>query len=142
VAAATALAFPYLSVREVSRAFDEQGTNPSRALSDLQTAATLNPLSADPDRLAGTIALRDGLPNIAAARFARVTARDPGGWYGWLGAGLAASTLGDPAQAKSDLSTAERINSRQPAVREALARVASDRPLSPAQALRLLAVVH
>ena len=54
-------------------------------------AAELNPLSADPDRLAGTIALKVGLPNIAAARFTRATDRDPGGWFGWLGAGLAAS---------------------------------------------------
>jgi hypothetical protein len=138
VAATVALGFPYLSVREVSTASDLRARNPSAALHNLSIAAKLNPLSADPPRLAGAVALQTGRFIEAQQRFAQAIRREPGGWFSWLGAGLAASALGDEARAQHDYSVAASINSRQPAVTEALARVNTLHPLTPPQAFRLL----
>ena len=79
LAALVALGLPYLSVREVSIASDLTASNPAGALQALDTAARLNPLSADPGRVAGTIALHNGLYAVAEQRFAQAIARDPGG---------------------------------------------------------------
>jgi hypothetical protein len=64
------------------------------------------------------------------------------GWFAWLGAGLAASALGDRAQARHDFQVAESINSTAPAIRHALARVNGRRPLTPAEAFSLLVTVQ
>ena len=141
VAAVVVLGFPYLSVREVSVASSIRGTNPNRALTDLNTAADLNPLNADPGRIGGTMALQDGFPADALRRFDQAISREPGGWYGWLGAGLAASSLGERALARHDFQVAASINSRQPAVTQALARVDTAHPLTPSEALQMLVVV-
>jgi hypothetical protein len=137
-AATIVLGLPYLAVREVSTAGDIAHRHPGAALSDLRTAADLNPLSADPGRLGGTIALQHRLFGEAERRFGQAIARQPGGWYAWLGRGLASSALGDSARARHDYAIAARINKLQPAVRQALARVDSTGPLTPAQAFRLL----
>jgi hypothetical protein len=142
IGAVLVLGFPYLSVREVSTASNIGAENPRAALSDLSLAAKLNPLSADPDRLAGAIALRHGLYDEAERRFSRAVAREPGGWYGWLGEGLAASALGDSGRARRAFERAARIDDRQPAVELALARVNTTHPLTPGEAFRLLVLAR
>ncbi|MGA2924484.1 MAG: O-antigen ligase family protein [Solirubrobacteraceae bacterium] len=138
MAAAFVLALAYLSVREVSVASDIRQRNPTAALADLATAADLNPLSPDPGRLAGTIALQNGALTIAEQRFRQTIAREPGGWYAWFGDGLAASGLGDGARAHHDFVVAASINPRSYAVAQALSRVYSSRPMTPTQAFGLL----
>jgi hypothetical protein len=140
LAAVVALGFPYLSVREESVASDVRQTNPSRALQDLSTAADLNPLSADPGRVAGTIALTAGQYGTALRRFEQAISRDPGGWYGWFGAGLAASAGGNRAMARHDFEVARAINHHEPVVRLALDQVDSAHPLPPNAALQELAL--
>ena len=132
------LAFPYLSVRYTSIATDVRSRNPAAALSDLSKAADLNPLSPDPTRLAGIIALAGGRPQLAEQRFAETTSREPGGWLAWLGRGLAASALGDNVAARQYLRVAASINKQQPVITDALARVNTDRPMTPAEAFRSL----
>jgi Flp pilus assembly protein TadD len=122
----------------VSNASDIGSSNPSGALSDLATAASLNPLSADPARLAGTIALQTGDFQVAEQRFRQAISREPGGWFAWLGDGLAASELGDAGRARRDFTVALSINDRQPAIKQALARVATGHPITPAQAFGAL----
>jgi Flp pilus assembly protein TadD len=107
-------------------------------LHDLAVASDLNPLSPQPGRLAGTIALQAGQLKEARSRFQEAISREPGAWFDWLGDGLAASQLDDVASARRDFKTAVRINARQPADTEALRRVDSRAPLTPAQAFRLL----
>jgi tetratricopeptide (TPR) repeat protein len=136
------LALPYLSVIEQSRASRERASNPVRALADLATAAKLNPLSAAPSRAAGDIALETGQYEVALARFRQSIAREPAGWFGWLGAGLAASELGEVSRARHDFEVARSINNRQPAVTTALARVDTSHPLPATQALQMLVVVQ
>jgi O-antigen ligase len=141
LAATAVLAFPYLSVREVSLATDAASRDPAQALTDLRTAAELNPLSPDPGRLGGTIALEAGRYGEAERQFAQATLREPGGWYAWLGAGLAASALDRPSVATHDLRVAASINTKEPVIRKALARLHGPRPLSPMDALRMLVLV-
>jgi Flp pilus assembly protein TadD len=132
------LGFPYLSAREQSIASDLRQRNPQAALSALRKAAQLNPLSAAPGRLGGTIALQAGLYLQAEKEFRQAIAREPGGWFSWFGDGLAASVLGDTARARHDFDVAVSIQRPQPAVRTALARVNSLHPLTPAEALSML----
>lgn len=136
LAATAALGFPYLSARESGAALGVRGY-PDRALSDLSLAADLNPLSAEPGRLGGAIALQTGRYPEAVRRFSQAIGREPGGWFAWFGRGLAESALGEPERARRDLRVAASIESRQRAVTEALARV-DGRPLTPAEAFRLL----
>ena len=91
-----------------------------------------------PGRVGGTIALQNGEYVVAQQRFRQSIAREPGGWFAWLGAGLAASSLGELQRAHHDFAVAESINSQQPANRIALARIYTQHPLSPDQALSKL----
>lgn len=110
--------------------------NPRAALSDFALAARLNPLSPDPGRLGGTLALDHGLFAEAEQRYQQAIDREQGGWYAWFGKGLAASALGDKATAAHALSVAAQIEKQQPAIREALARVDTAHPMKPVTALR------
>jgi Flp pilus assembly protein TadD len=139
LAAVTVLGFPYLSVRETSIGSDLGQSDPTKALHALSLAADLDPLSANPGRLAGDIALTSRSYGAARERFEQVISRDPGGWYAWVGAGLAASALGDRAQARRDFQVAASINPRNAVIARALADLDVRRPLTPATALQLLA---
>ena len=136
------LAFPYLSAHEVQVASRADSSNPSAALDDLRVAAELNPLSSDPGRLAGAIALRNGRWTLALRQFRKSLSAEPGGWFSWLGAGLAESALGEPEQAHEYFEEARRINARQPAVQDALQRVFSKSPLTSDEAFKLLVLLQ
>ena len=136
------LAFPYLSAHEVQVASRADANNPSAALSDLRTAAKLNPLSSDPGRLAGAIALRNGRWTLALRQFRDSISAEPGGWFSWLGAGLAQSALGEPEQAHRDFLAAQRLNANQPAVKAALQRVYTKTPLTSDEAFKLLVLLQ
>jgi hypothetical protein len=142
LAAIAVLGFPYLSVREVSLASDVRFTNPGAALSDLAQAARLNPWSSVPGRLGGAIALQSGRFVMAEQRFRQSTDREPGGWFAWLGAGLAASALGQTPTAVQDFKAAYAINTRQPAITAALDRARSRSPLTYNEMLKLLVLAQ
>jgi hypothetical protein len=138
-ACTVALAFPYLSVREVSMASDAASSDPPAALSDLARAASLDPWNPAPGRLAGEIDLTVGRYRPAEAAFRQTIEREPDGWYAWLGAGLAASALGDDVSAAHYLHRAFEIDGIDPVIRLAFDRVLTPHPLTPARALDLLA---
>ncbi len=142
VACTFALAFPYLAVNATADASDIAASDPRAALAQLTTAADLNPWAPDPTRLAGTIALAHGEFEVALERFRETIAREPDGWFGWLGAGLAASALGQHATAQADFETAARIDPEDLTIKAAIARVASRHPLSAAAALAMIASEH
>jgi hypothetical protein len=141
-AAVVALGFAYLSVREVSVASDLRASNTAQALAHLKTAADLDPYDSEPGRLGGTIALQAGMFSEAQQRFRQATSRQPGGWFSWFGAGLAASSLGQRALARHDLELARSLNASQPAIKDALAKVDSSSPLTPEQAFDELVVAQ
>ena len=140
ITAVVVLGLPYLAVREESVASDLRQSDPAKALSDLNTAGDLNPLSAVPGRVAGTIALEVGQYTTADARFGQAIDRERGGWYSWLGQGLAASALGHRALARHDFEVAAAINPREQVIHEALAQVDTKQPLAPSVALQRLAL--
>ncbi|MGZ4233425.1 MAG: O-antigen ligase family protein, partial [Solirubrobacteraceae bacterium] len=142
IAAVAALSFSYLSVREVSIASDLRESNPTQALAHLQTAADLNPYDSEPGRLAGTIALQSGSYDEALARFGQAVARQPGGWFSWFGAGLAASQLGERAVARHDFEVAKSLNTSQQVIEDALSRVDGPTPMTPQQGFDGLVLAH
>lgn len=142
IAATLALGIPYLAVREESIAANVRATDPAGALADLSTAARLNPLDSQPATTAGVIALQAGRYGVARQRFRQALGRDRGNWLSWLGAGLAASALGDRGSARHDFTIAHAINGRQPVTGLALSRVDGHHPVTPAEGLRLLIVVQ
>ncbi len=136
IAAATlTLTVPYIAVREVSSADNIQTSNPAKALGDLKLASQLNPLWSQPGRLAGTIALETGREEQAASWFREATKREPGGWYGWFGLGLAQSALGHIPQARHALRVALSIDRSQPTIEQVLHAVASPVPIPPLYAI-------
>ena len=140
-AATLVLTLPYLSVREVSIASDEQLSNPTSALHDLKLAAELSPLNANAPTVAGLIALSSGRSAVARDRFAQAIARERGAWLPWLGEGLSYSALGQRRRADRALREAYSINDLQPPIKVALARVFSAHPLTYAEAVPLFTIV-
>jgi hypothetical protein len=140
LASAIVLGLPYLSTREVSIAASAAQHDPAVALRDLSLAGRLNPLSSDPGRLGGALALQTGQFMTAEQRFGQAIAREPGGWFSWLGDGLAASALRDRARAHHDYEVATAINSQEPVVRDALADLNTRAPLTEAEAFKLFAL--
>nr|WP_246344792.1 O-antigen ligase family protein [Conexibacter arvalis] len=136
--AALALALPWLAERDTIAAAQSWHEDPAGALSRLNRAADLNPLSARADLTAGVIALELNGPELARLRFDRAIERDPDDWFGHFGRGLAESALGDAAAARADYVEARRLSPHDPLVREALRRVDGRRPLSAATAFARL----
>ncbi len=134
-AIAAVLGLPYLSVSEQTIANSMRYSNPAAALQHLTLAARFDPLSSLPGRLAGTIALQTGLYEVALSRYQQSIDNERGGWFAWFGQGLAASALGERRLARHDFEVALRIENRQPAISDALARVDTPTPLTPQQAL-------
>lgn len=142
IAMTLVLALPYLATRKISIASDLAGTDPTAALADLRQAASLDPLDADPTRMAGFIALQSGRNQLAASLFAQSLAREPGDWFAYLGSGLAASALGHRATARRDYAIAEHINHTQYVDYQALHLIDTPHPLTTDEALKLVSSVQ
>jgi len=138
VLAAAALALPYLAAREVASASDGWRADPARAFARLDRAARLNPLSAQPALVAGTIALELHEPAAAERRFAQALERDPDDWFAYFGQGLAASAAGERDRAGEYYRQARRLDPREPLLGEALKRVDGRRPLTVGEAFGAL----
>jgi len=138
LAATVLLTFPYLAVRAVSEASDLRARDPLAALSDLKLASELNPLWAQPARVRGAIALQSGQFQLASRSFSQAIAREPGGWFAWFGEGLAEGALGNFTKASHALRVAQRIQSDQPVIGQALAQLRGSHPLDPGTAIASL----
>jgi tetratricopeptide (TPR) repeat protein len=139
-AAALAYSFaaPWLSELEVQSAARSWTTAPRAAYDRLDSAASLNPLSAEPDLVAGNIALRYGDLARADRYFAGALARSPRDAYATLERGVIASNLGNRAAALAYLQQAAGLNPRDPVTRQALAAVRGGRRLSAAEVNRAI----
>jgi hypothetical protein len=135
VAATIVLGLPFLSQEEMLRGESAAHTDVSASLSDFSQAHTFDPLLSDPGELGGTVALTNGRYPIARARFTQAVHAEPGDWFAWLGLGLADSTMGDRAAARTAFDAGLRANSMQLAVRNAVKLVDSRHPLSITKAL-------
>jgi tetratricopeptide (TPR) repeat protein len=121
LAVAFSLGAPWLSQLEVQSAARVWTRAPATAYQRLDQAAALNPLSAEPYLVAGSIALRYGDLTRADREFSRALARSPGDAYATLERGAIASNRGERAAAISLLEHATALNPRDALTRQALA---------------------
>jgi tetratricopeptide (TPR) repeat protein len=136
--AALALALPYLAEQEVAAAASGWPRDPARAFRQLDRAAELNPLSARPDLVAGVIALELRRSRTAQTHFSQALGRDDQDWFAWFGRGLAASALGDRADARAAYRRARALDPAEPLLREALVRLNGRGPLTAQEAFARL----
>jgi O-antigen ligase len=116
VAAVVALVLPWLSYRYQQSATSVWRRDPGLAYDRLHRAADLNPLSARPLLLEGSIALARGEFTLAQKPLHRATGREPHSWYAWLQLGIADAGAGRPDRADADLRRARRLNPKDPVV--------------------------
>jgi O-antigen ligase len=121
--AAGALIAPTLSQLEVDSAARIWPAHPREAYDRLSEAASLNPLSDEPYRVGGSIALRFGELQRADGDFTRALRRSRNDAYPTLQLGAIASNAGERERARSLLRRAVQLSPREPLAREALAVV-------------------
>jgi hypothetical protein len=119
--AALALTAPWLSRMEVQSAARVWRTSPATAYARLDQAASLNPLSAEPNLIAGTIALRLNELGRARTQFQLALQRAPGDAYATLELGAIASSRGEAALGLRLLRRAAALNPRSALTEQALA---------------------
>lgn len=132
MAALAVLVFPYLSLRYVERGTAAWRASPKQAFSDLDRAATLNPLSAEPYLAEAAIALEMRDSRRATSAFRRALSAQ-NSWYPHLELALLAAQARHPAQAREELTQAIRLDASDPqitAARRLLARGGQIDPLS------------
>lgn len=118
--AALSLAAPWLSRMEVESAAKAWSKAPATAYSRLRDAAQINPLSAEPNLIGGTIALRlEELPR-ARRQFELALQRSPGNAYATLELGAIASSRGEAHEALRLLRRAAFLNPRSALTQQAL----------------------
>jgi Flp pilus assembly protein TadD len=120
LAAGFSFAAPWLSQLEIENAAHIWTKAPRAAYSRLEDAARLNPLSAEADLVAGTIALRYGDLKRADHEFSLALGRSPDDSYATLERGAIASSTGQQGEALRLLARAAHLNPRDPVTEEAL----------------------
>lgn len=130
LAAVVSLAAPWLAAKEVQAALHEWQERPAESLDRLERARGLNPLSDQPDILAGVIASKHGDTGEMAEAFRRALERNPYNWYAHLELGVAYAELGRRADALRELARAARLNPREPTIPLVTERVRENMPVS------------
>ena len=129
---ALAVAAPWLSAREVDRAADVWREDPAAALSALDRAEWLNPLSTRPAATAGTIELRLRRTRDAADSFREVLRDDPDDAYAALELGLIAAAQGRKEDAIALLRRSLAQDPRDLLIMAVLEDVEAGKRVSPA----------
>ena len=111
--AACSFAFPGVAALELERGVRAWPDSPDRALSHLERAHGLNPLSERADVVTGTLALREGDTEEARAAFQRALERNPDDWYVHLQLALLAEEDGRSEEALARLERARSLNPRE-----------------------------
>jgi hypothetical protein len=130
LAAIASLTLPWLSARLTESAAAGWPDDPAAAFSRLETARELNPLTARPDLVAGTIAIRDGDEREAREAFARAAEREPTNWYALLELASLDIAAGQPGRGIERLREARELNPDEPLIAVALRRARSPEPLT------------
>lgn len=131
VAAGGAVALVWLSTSYEDAGAAVWRTNPSKAYSRLERAASLDPLSAEPLVVEGSIALRRRDLPRARSSFERALQREPKNWYAHLQLALLDDVRGQFRAAAREVLQARNLNPRDPGAALAsrlIARRAKVRP--------------
>ncbi len=131
VVAAICCALPWLSHRQVDRAVAVWRSDPESAYDHLERARALNPLSGEPDLVAGAIAARRDDRVRMRSLFARSLERNPYSWYAQLELGLTESVSGRRQAALAAVRRAVALNPQEPLLREVLGRLEQGEQISP-----------
>jgi tetratricopeptide (TPR) repeat protein len=121
VVAAVSYALPALAAREIERAARRWDRDPAEALTMLDRARHLNPLTDRADLVAGALALRSGDRAVARRAFQRAAARDGANWYPRAALGVLDLDAGRRAEALVHLRAARRRDPREALIAAALA---------------------
>lgn len=130
---AISCAGPWLSAREGDRAAEQWHSDLGGAYARLDRARQLNPLSPQPDLIAGTIALRAEDQGEARRRFRAALERQPRIAYALLELGVIAAEQGRRREATRFLSQALRQSPRDEVTRDILRDVREGRSVSSAE---------
>jgi len=136
--AALSLIPPWLSAKYEQSGREALSSDPVAAYATLGRAADLNPLSADSLLARGLIARE--LDRIALARTALTEAvsREPDNWFASFELGLLDAEGGRRSSALRHLSTAQRLNPRQPVIAGVRREVRRGRRIDAVEAERQL----
>jgi tetratricopeptide (TPR) repeat protein len=129
---------PWLSGRLADNAARTWQADSDAAFRDLDRAAALNPLSEQPNLLAGAIALRLGDADRARAEFADALERQPSDHYALLELGMLEANADRPARALELLDDAVRTNPRDDLARTVRRRVQRGRRVNIAAVNRTI----
>jgi hypothetical protein len=127
------LAAPWLAELYSDRGASTWQGQPRKAFDDLDAAASLNPLSARPKLLAGSIALRLGDPNAAQRYFREALDRDGRDAYAHLELGAIASQQGRRGESLAYLQQAHSLAPRDDITSATLDTVRAGRRVSVQQ---------
>jgi hypothetical protein len=130
VAVALSFVFPWLAELETRRALHAWVQDPSRALSELHRARSLNPLSSRPDLLAGAIASRKNDVRRMAEAFEAAIDRRPTDWYAHLELAMAYAALHERRRALAQLGVSRRLNPGEEAISRVRGRVLAGRSVN------------
>jgi tetratricopeptide (TPR) repeat protein len=112
-AVVVALAIPaYLSTTAVARAGTEAATSSEDALTELDSAARLNPFSTEPLLHRSIILQLDGNPRAALDAARDATERAPRYWAAWVVRAQSARAAGEPSEARAARLRAKALNPR------------------------------
>ncbi|MGI8874297.1 MAG: O-antigen ligase family protein [Egibacteraceae bacterium] len=122
---------PWLAAEQVDFAERSWGGDAARAFEALETARGLNPLSDEPDLVAGAIASRIGQRDQARRSFARAVERTPRSWYAHQQLGLEEALADRSDRALAHLERSLELNPLEPTTREVVTQVRSGEQPSP-----------
>jgi O-Antigen ligase len=137
--ALAAVAIPYVAARRVQRAIAVWPQRPALAYAELRSASDLLPFDAQIDLVGGAIGLNLKAPATARRWLERAQLQDERAWLAPFALGLIDGEQGRRARAQAQLVRAQRLNPREAVIARARARLRAGRPLTFAEAQRLLA---
>lgn len=132
VAVIASMVLPWLSAENTARAADHWGADPTAAFAMLRRAASLDPLSDEPDLVAGAIASRLTEWPRMREEFAAAVTRNPGNWYSHLELAIAEGKLGHGVVARHELARARQLDPREPVIPVVAQGLRSPSTLDPA----------
>jgi tetratricopeptide (TPR) repeat protein len=126
---AASFVFPWLSARKVDLATHDWRSDPAAAYRLLADARRLNPLSDNPDLVAGAIAQRRGENEQARIEFRQALERDSADWYANLELGVLEAMRGRRAAALAYLRRAHELDPREWQITDAAKRIRAGQPV-------------